>query len=337
MIAIFQKEYIQQTSAYIALILLLFIVLGFHIVPGLIAGLLSYVLTKNFLKAIEFKIPNNLTKVKIVGLIVGVTSFGVLSGLIFLTIKALNGENVSGLVNTLAETISNSKDLLPDAVAVYIPESVMEIKEVFISAIKSHMQEFANIGRGALHSFLLVLIGWLVGILIACKKPTKDKTLFSKTWDDLWFKLSNAFKFVVFAQIKVAAFNSFVMAIFLFIVAPIFDWNIPYAKMLILITFLCGLLPIIGNLISNTISFLLAFTVSIHAAIGALVVLMLIHKLEYLIISKSLGSDIDSDIWELLIILFSFEILFGVAGMVFSPIIYAFFKQEMRNFNWLPK
>lgn len=337
MISIFQKENIQQTTAYIVLIMLLLIVLGFHVVPGLLSGLLSYVLTKNFLKAIEFKIPNNLTKVKIVGLVVGMTSFGILSGLIFLTIKALNGENVSGLINTLAETISNSKDLLPDAISAYIPESVMEIKEVFINAIKSHMQEFANIGRGALHSFLLVLIGWLVGILIACKKPTKNKTLFSKTWDDLWFKLSNAFKFVVFAQIKVAAFNSLVMSIFLFIVAPIFEWHIPYSKMLILITFLCGLLPIIGNLISNTISFLLAFTVSLHAAIGALVVLMLIHKLEYLIISKSLGSDIDSDIWELLIILFSFEILFGVAGMVFSPIIYAFFKQEMRNFNWLPK
>lgn len=76
-------------------------------------------------------------------------------------------------------------------------------------------------------------------------------------------------------------------------------------------------------------------TVSLPTAITVLVLLMLVHKLEYVIISSSLGADIDSDIWEILIVLFSFEILFGLSGMVFSPILYAFIKKEMRQIGWI--
>jgi predicted PurR-regulated permease PerM len=46
------------------------------------------------------------------------------------------------------------------------------------------------------------------------------------------------------------------------------------------LTFLCGLLPVIGNIISNTIIVCIAFTISPQFAGWALLFLIIIHKLE---------------------------------------------------------
>lgn len=326
----------QTFIAYCLMVFIILLVLIFKVVPSILAGLLAYVMTKTVMGKLQRVIPAFKTKEKIVGFFIGIVSLALLSLIFFYIIKALNGDKFTELIATLTETLTQAKNFLPSSIAQYIPETVVEIKKTIIETIKTNISSFANLGKSALHEILLVVIGWLIGILIACKIDIKEQTEFSNTWNNIWAKLSDAFKFVVFAQVKVAAFNSFVMSVFLFIICPLAGWNIPYAKSLVIITFLCGLLPIIGNLISNSITFIIALTVSMPAAIGALVLLMLVHKLEYLIISKSLGTDIDSDIWELLIILFTFEILFGVAAMVFSPILYTFFKKEMRRVNWLP-
>jgi predicted PurR-regulated permease PerM len=249
-----------------------------------------------------------------------------------LVVKALNGDNSLQLLSTLLETLNAAKQFLPDAVVNYIPDTINEAKATLLSTFKLHINSFAAFGQNALNLFLFILIGWLIGILIACKEKKEDaNSAFIKTWLDLWLKLSESFRFVVFAQVKVAAFNSSIIAIFLFIASPILGWHIPYAKTLVLLTFICGLLPIIGNLIANSVTFIICLTVSFPAAMTALIVSMLIHKLEYLIISKSLGSDIGSDVWELLIVLFAGELLFGTSGLIFAPILYAFFKKEMTS------
>ncbi len=335
MLKFFQEKNAQSIVAYVSMLIVVFLVLIFKVVPGILAGLLAYVLTTSIMHKMKWQTPNNPLKEKVVGIIVGLLSFAFLGTIGFFIAKYLSGENMMGLIATIAETLSKGKEFFPSGISQNIPDTVEEIKYSAMEVAKSHFNSIANMGRAVLYELLLVVIGWLIGILIACKRSDRTQTEFSQKWNDLWNKLGSAFKFVVFAQVKVAAFNSLFMAIFLFVVCPIFNWEIPYSKLLVLITFLCGLLPIIGNLISNTVSFLLAMTVSMPAAIAALCMLVAIHKLEYLIISKSLGADIDSDIWELLIVLFAFEIIFGVAGMVFSPILYAFFKKEMRSINWL--
>ena len=48
----------------------------------------------------------------------------------------------------------------------------------------------------------------------------------------------------------------------------------PHAPLLIALTFLCGLVPIVGNLVSNTIIVFVALTMSLKLAISALVFLI---------------------------------------------------------------
>ena len=69
--------------------------------------------------------------------------------------------------------------------------------------------------------------------------------------------------------------------------------------------------------------------------LAALVFLMLVHKLEYLLNARIQGQQIGAQAWELLIVLFAAEALFGVTGMVLAPVLYAFFKAELRRVGWL--
>jgi hypothetical protein len=69
--------------------------------------------------------------------------------------------------------------------------------------------------------------------------------------------------------------------VFLAVVLPLLGVHLPLTKTLIVLTFLLGLLPVIGNLISNTLITIVGLSLSIWVAIGALGYLIVIHKLEY--------------------------------------------------------
>jgi predicted PurR-regulated permease PerM len=96
------------------------------------------------------------------------------------------------------------------------------------------------------------------------------------------------------------------------------------------ITFVAGLLPVIGNLISNTVIVIVSLGISVGTAIASLVFLVVIHKLEYIINSKIVGGQISSQAWEILLAIIVGEAAFGVAGIVMAPIIYAFVKNELK-------
>jgi predicted PurR-regulated permease PerM len=94
------------------------------------------------------------------------------------------------------------------------------------------------------------------------------------------------------------------------------------------ITFLCGLLPVVGNLLSNTVVVALGFTVSPAKGLAALVFLVCIHQLEYFLNSKIIGSRIRSPLWLTLLALVLGESLMGVAGMILAPAILHYIRME---------
>jgi predicted PurR-regulated permease PerM len=101
------------------------------------------------------------------------------------------------------------------------------------------------------------------------------------------------------------------------------------AKTLVILTFIVGLLPVIGNLISNTLIVAVALSVSFPAAVTALIFLILIHKLEYFLNARIIGGQIEARAWELLIAMLVMEAAFGIPGVVAAPIFYAYIKREL--------
>jgi predicted PurR-regulated permease PerM len=132
-----------------------------------------------------------------------------------------------------------------------------------------------------------------------------------------------SFATVMGAQITISLINTALTAIFLLAV------HMPHAPLLIAVTFLCGLVPIVGNLVSNTIIVFVALIVSLKLAISALVFLVVIHKLEYLLNSKIIGDRIRNPVWLTLIALILGERLMGIPGLILAPVVLNYLRVEM--------
>src|SRR5690606_12240721 len=105
--------------------------------------------------------------------------------------------------------------------------------------------------------------------------------------------------------------------------------DLPFLKTMIAVTFLVGLLPVIGNLISNTVIVLVSFSVSPLVALSSLVYLVVIHKLEYFVNARIIGTRIKARAWELLLAMLVMDAWFGVPGLIAAPIYYAYAKDEL--------
>ena len=134
-----------------------------------------------------------------------------------------------------------------------------------------------------------------------------------------------SFEIVMGAQIVISAINTAATAVFIYFA------DLPYAPLVVMLTFVCGLLPVVGNLISNTIITCLAFTISPKLAAYALTFLVVIHKLEYFLNSRIIGGRIDHPMWLTLLALIIGERLMGISGLILAPIIISFIKVEMKK------
>jgi predicted PurR-regulated permease PerM len=132
----------------------------------------------------------------------------------------------------------------------------------------------------------------------------------------------NSFSRVIGAQIIISIINTGLTAVFLL-------WNgFRFAPVLVILTFLCGLLPIVGNIISNTLIVFVAFTISPKMALIALIYLVVIHKLEYFLNSKIIGDRIKNPMWLTLLGIVLGEKLMGIPGMILAPVVLHYIKVE---------
>lgn len=132
-----------------------------------------------------------------------------------------------------------------------------------------------------------------------------------------------SFATVMGAQLTISLINTALTGVF--VVAA----RLPHAPLLMAVTFLCGLVPIVGNLVSNTIIVFIALTISLKLALTALVFLIVVHKLEYFLNSKIIGGRIHNPVWLTLIALVIGERLMGIPGLILAPVVLNYLRVEM--------
>jgi predicted PurR-regulated permease PerM len=99
----------------------------------------------------------------------------------------------------------------------------------------------------------------------------------------------------------------------------ILSLNLPHKVTLLCIVFFCGLLPIIGNLISNAILSVTALiSIGIPAFVICLVMLIGLHKLEYFLNGKIIGSIISLPMFVTVLSLLAGEATLGIFGMIIA-------------------
>ncbi len=241
-------------------------------------------------------------------------------------------QNPAAFHAAATKLLEDAQRTLSPVVTRYLPADIDELQHQVITWLREHLVVVQTFGRTAAHTFATMLIGMLLGAIISLRissgsnsgAPLKQAMLARLT------VLAASFHNVVFAQIKVSLVNTLLTCGFLFGVLPLFGLHFPFAKTVIVLTFIAGLLPIIGNLISNTVIVLIGLSISLEAAFIALVFLMLVHKLEYFINARIFGTRINAKTWEILLAMLVFESAFGLAGVVAAPVYYAYLKSELR-------
>jgi predicted PurR-regulated permease PerM len=140
-----------------------------------------------------------------------------------------------------------------------------------------------------------------------------------------------AFEKVVFAQVKISALNTALTAIYLLVALPLCGVHLPMASILVLLTFAVGMLPVVGNLVSNTLIVVISLGVAPLVGVASLVFLVLIHKAEYFMNARIVGHEVQATAWELLSAMLLLESVYGVAGLVAAPVVYAWLKAEIKE------
>ena len=235
------------------------------------------------------------------------------------------------LLKKMADLIDQSRSQIPGWLAAYLPQSAEALQQSFAHWIRNHASQATDLGKQMGRLIVHLLVGMVIGAMAALYDTTHIhhyKPL-SAALHQRIVRLHLAFKQIVFAQVRIAGINAIFTGIFLALVLPMAGIDLPFVKTMILITFIAGLLPVIGNLISNTVIVVISLSHSLSTAAFALLFLVTIHKLEYFLNAKIIGTQINARAWELLIAMLIMESMFGIPGVIAAPVFYAYLKTEL--------
>ena len=278
------------------------------------------------------KLERDLAKVSLVAILaIIVVTLLVFAGIGVFKFFHAGSDNLPALLNKMAEVLESSRNSLPAAAREYLPGNVEELRTGIAQWLRGHASEVGGISKEAGRALVLTIIGMIMGAMIALRKVRHVDLLrpFQQALARRISKFAQSFRRVVFAQVRIAGINALLTGIYLMVVLPVFSVNLPFTKTMIALTFLLGLLPVVGNLMSNTVIVIVSLSYSPYVAASSLAFLVVIHKAEYFLNARIIGSLIRANAWEILIAMIALESVFGVSGVVAAPIYYAYLKSEL--------
>jgi predicted PurR-regulated permease PerM len=306
-------EFAMQVLAAVALIG----ALRLGLLSSLLAGLLVYELVHVLAPRRNDLVRRRTGKIIIVALlaifVIAATAAGIL-GLI--SLLSGGSDNLAVLLQKMADIVETARAHLPAWALSSLPADPDELKNAASTWLRAHAGQLRSIGQEVWRTLVHILIGMIIGGMIAVSRETgaREHGPLVNALTERVRLLAGAFRSVVFAQIRISALNTALTAVYLFLIVPWIEIRLPLTKTMVAVTFIAGLLPVIGNLISNTV---------------IVVFLVVIHKLEYFVNARVMGSEIHARAWELLVAMLVMDAIFGIPGVVAAPIYYAYLKNEL--------
>jgi predicted PurR-regulated permease PerM len=311
----------------------LLLVLHAGLIAGLYAGLLVYALVHLLAPKLARFIGSRSARVVAVatlsGSIVVLLSMGVWLIAAFFFSEA---GSLPVLLKKLVDLIEEARGQIPNWLGALLPQSAEALQQWLTQWIRDHATQATQVGQQTARVFVQILIGMVIGAMAALYDTTqipRFKPLAAALHERV-ATLHQSFRRVVFAQVRIAAINAAFTAIYLAVILPLAGIKLPLVKTMILVTFVAGLLPVIGNLISNSVIVMVSLSHSLGVAMASLLFLVTIHKLEYFLNARIIGTQINARAWELLAAMLVMEALFGIPGVIAAPVFYAYLKHELQ-------
>ena len=310
----------------------LLLILHSGLLAALYSGLLVYALVHLIAPALSLRMSNQKAKL---------TSVAVLGSVIVLLLTLVlwfplafflsDDGSYPVLVKKMADLIELSRNQIPEWIADYLPESAEALQQTLTAWMREHAGQAKHIGEQTGRTIAHLIIGMVIGAMAALYDTTRIHHFkpLAAAMHKRVVNLHQSFRQIVFAQVQIAAINAIFTGVFLLLILPLAGIHLPFVKTMILVTFVAGLLPVIGNLISNTVIVVISLSHSLSTAGLALLFLVTIHKLEYFLNAKIVGTKINARAWELLSAMLVMEALFGIAGVIAAPVFYAYIKSEL--------
>jgi len=331
------SQYVMGSRADIAAVVLtaagLVLAIVLHLLPALFAGLLVHALVHLLApRMFGSKVDPALARVGVVIvltlIVLGLTAILVGGATAF---YRREGADLASLLQKMADIIDGARTTMPGWMQDIMPTDAETLKDDAAGWLREHAVELRKAGGEVARGLAYALIGMVIGALLAVREiaPARIPGPLARALQRCALLVEDSFSRVVLAQIRISALNTLLTAIYLAGVLPVFGVHLPLTKTMIALTFVAGLLPIIGNLISNSVIVIISFSYSLPIAGASLAFLVIVHKLEYFINARIVGSRINASACELLFAMLVMEAAFGLAGVIAAPVFYAYAKAEL--------
>ena len=323
-----------ETSSLILAGIALIAMLKLHLLAATLTGLLVYESVHLLTPVIRARLNSRrLARLLAVVLLTAVI-LAIITAAIFGVISFFRYGGFNALLQKLAEIIDGSRNMLPAWADPYLPESAEELRVVVVAWLREHAAVVQGAGTELGRNLAYVLIAMIIGALLSMQEEAgeaTDQAPLARALKERVRRFSSAFRRVVLAQGWISTINTILTWLYLGVALPLCDVHLPLVKTLLLLTFVVGLLPVVGNLISNTAILIVSFSQGTPVAIASLSFLIVTHKLAYFLNARIIGSKIRARAWEILIAMLVMEAMFGIGGLVAAPIYYAYLKDELSS------
>ena len=309
-------------------------ILALHLLLALVAGLAAFVLHRRLVGSLQRQFTPR--RAHALALLLVLLAFAASLAAVAEGLAELSAASASGglprLMQLVADTLDKLRTSLPPWLASRLPVSAAALHDMAAQWLRTHAAEVQLWGNHTLRGLAYVLAGLVIGFLASATGTAAPPTAspFMLAWRGRLQQLAQAFSDVAAAQLRIAAVNTILTALYLFLVLPQLGQEVPLSSTLVAITFFASLLPVVGNLISNTVIVVASLTVSPWLGLMSLAFLVGVHKLEYFLNAHIVGSRIRVNTYELLPAMLILEAAFGLAGLVAASIYYAWLTSEMR-------
>lgn len=323
---------IKETKlSYLIVFTLFFLAIEFHFISLFFVFTLTFTLINKLNSLLIEKIKYHQIFTKTISvLIIAIIMLLLIGGIHFCFVSIKN--NYLTIIDNITFLLSDLSSYLPKEISNLI--SIESFKENAVSLVSDKKGQIISMTILSFHFLSHCIIGIILGVIFSFNRinacTIEKSSLLVKELNLRFNNYLDIFEKIFLSQGKISLINTFFTGIYLLGVLPILGYKIPYSGYLLFATFIFGLLPVIGNLISNTLILIFSITVGIKVVIGSLIFLVLIHKFEYYINSLILGKKINLNLFEIIIAMVMFEGLLGIKGLFLATLLYSYIKSELK-------
>jgi predicted PurR-regulated permease PerM len=208
-------------------------------------------------------------------------------------------------------------------------DNARELRDYIVAAARDNSSSVSKTSGLLTRGFFQVIIAMFIAMMhfLTPDKEMHDGHLYDSMRHEINARVAlfmRSFERVVGAQVLISTLNTLLTSIFLHVM------GFHFKTFLTLSTFVCGMIPIVGNVVSNIFIVASGLIVSEQLAIVGLIYLVVIHKLGYILNSRILGGSIDTPMWMTLLGIVVGEAVMGVPGVLLAPALLHYAREELR-------